>query len=212
MKLPKKFLGYLAATLLLPTSAIAVDTKTVYIDIIGKGKFEVVYHRALSNATGAVIGGIIGAGIQSGIESDKDSDKRKELEPLIDKDSWKVQFLDTLNDKLESSGFEAVWVDGTKNIEGGIVLNVYPDMYGFRMVDTSTRMVSAFTTFKAGFAGRSTKTSKRPAKENYYITHKTQHSYNELLAEDSPVNSELTAVLNKAAKRLANKIIYSTKE
>ncbi len=54
---------------------------------------------------------MIGAGIQSGVEASKDGDKFKELSPLIKKDTWKTQFLDTLNDKLEAEGFEAVWVE-----------------------------------------------------------------------------------------------------
>jgi hypothetical protein len=210
--LQKEVLTCMAAMLLLSISSYAADTKTVYIDIIGKGKFEVIYHRALTNATGAVIAGLIGLGIQSGIESDRDSRKKEELQPLINQDSWKTAFLDTLNDKLESSGFEAVWVENSKDINDGIVLNVYPDQYGFRMVDTSTRMISAYTTFEASFSSRTAKSNKKQKKEKFYITNKNQHPYSALLMEDSPVNSELEAVLNKAAKRLANKIIYSTKE
>jgi hypothetical protein len=210
--LQKEVLTCMAVMLLLSISSYAADTKTVYIDIIGEGKFEVIYHRALTNATGAVIGGLIGAGIQSGIESDRDSRKREELRPLINKDSWKTDFLDTLNDKLESSGFEAVWVENSKDVNNGIVLNVYPDQYGFRMVDTSTRMISAYTTFEASFSSRTAKSNEKQEKEKFYITNKNQHPYNILLMEDSPVNLELEAVLNKAAKRLANKIIYSTKE
>jgi hypothetical protein len=210
--LKKEVLTGMAVMLLLSTSSYATDTKTVYIDIIGKGKFEVIYHRALTNATGAVIAGLIGVGIQSGIESDRDSRKREELKPLINQDSWKIEFLDTLNDKLESSGFEAVWVENSKDINDGIVLNVYPDQYGFRMVDTSTRMISAYTTFEASFSSRTAKIKEKQEKEKFYITNKNQHPYDVLLMEESPVNSELKAVLNKAAKRLANKIIYSTKE
>ena len=208
----KEILSCIAVMLLLATSTCAADTKTVYIDIIGEGEFEVVYHRALTNATGAVIAGLIGVGIQSGIESDRDLRKRDELQPLINKDSWKTKFLDTLNDKLESSGFDAVWVENFKDINDGIILSIYPDQYGFRMVDTSTQMVSAFTTFKASFSSGSTIKNRKQKKENFYITNRNQHSFHDLLAQDSPVNSELEAVLIKAAKRLANKIIYSTKE
>ena len=202
----------MTATLLLSASFCDADTKTVYIDIVGEGKFEVIYHRALTNATGAVIAGIVGAGIQSGIEHSQDTEKKKELSPLISKDTWKSQFLDTLNAKLESKGFEAVWVENTKDINEGIVLKVYPDQYGFRMVNTTTRLVSAYTTFQASFAKGVANKDTRQEKEKFYITNKNQHTYESLLTEDSPANSELEAVLNKAAKRLANKIIYSMEE
>lgn len=195
--------------LLLSASTYATDTKTIYIDIVGEGKFEVIYHRATSNATGAVIAGLIGAGIQSGIEASKDQAKTNQLSPLINKETWKIQFLDTLNDKMESEGFEAVWVEDTKHRDSGIVLKIYPDSYGFKMVDTSTHLVSAFIEFKASFSGGS---SQEWDKEAFYLTNRNQYPYDRLLGEDSPVNPDLSEVLEKAARRLANKIIYSLKE
>ena len=131
--LRKEILSVLTALLLLPAPFCDADAKTVYIDIVGEGKFEVIYHRALTNATGAVIAGIVGAGIQSGIEHGKE--KGKELSPLISKNTWKSQFLDTLNAKLESKGFEAIWIENTKDINEGTVVKVYPDQYGFRMIN-----------------------------------------------------------------------------
>lgn len=198
-----------AALLLLSASAYATGSKTIYIDIVGEGRFEVIYHRAKSNATGAVIAGLIGAGIQSGIEASMDQEKTNRLRPLISKETWKSQFLDTLNDKLESAGFEAVWVEDTGQKDSGIVLKIYPNSYGFKMVDTSTHLVSAFIDFKASFSGGS---SEEWDKEAFYLTSRNQHSYDRLLGEDSPVNPDLSSVLEKAARRLANKIIYSLKE
>jgi hypothetical protein len=208
----QNFITVIATTLLFSTSTYANETKTVYIEIVGEGKFDVIYHRAESNATGAVIAGLVGAGIQSGIEAGKDQKKTKELSPLIIKDTWKTRFLDTLNDKLESEGFEAVWVEDSKDIDNGLVLKIYPDQYGFKLVNTSTRLVSAFIDFKATFSGGSSKNTKGHEKETYYFTNKNQYPFDDLLKEDSPVNTDLEAVLEKAAKRLANKIIYSVKE
>lgn len=202
----------IATVLLLSASTYASETRTIYIETIGEGKFEVLYHRALSNATGAVIGGIIGAGIQSGIEAGKDQKKTKELSPLIIKDTWKTRFLNTLNDKLESEGFEAVWVEDSKDVGDGLVLKIYPDQYGFKLVNTSRRLVSAFIDFKASLSSGSSKNAKGNNKEAYYLTNKNQYPYDDLLKEDSPINADLEAVLEKAAKRLANKIIYSMKE
>jgi hypothetical protein len=205
------FVG-ITAVLLLSTSAYADLNKTIYIEIVGEGKFEVIYHRALSNAIGAAIGGLIGAGIQSGVEASKDEEKTKELSPLIKKDTWKIQFLNTLNDKLEAEGFAAVWVEDTRDIGDGVVLKIYPENYGFKLVDTSTQVVSAFIAFKASFSSENSKNAKEQEKEAFYITNKNQYPYHILLGEDSPVNTDLEAVLEKAAKRLANKIIYSLKE
>jgi hypothetical protein len=208
----RNFITVIATTLLLSASTYANETKTIYIEIVGEGKFDVLYHRVLSNATGAVIGGIIGAGIQSGIEAGKDQKKTKELSPLIVKDSWKTRFLDTLNDKLESEGFEAIWVEDSKDFDNGLVLKIYPDRYGFKLVDSSRRLVSAFIDFKVAFSSGSSKKSKGHEKEAYYLTNKNQYPFDDLLKEDSPVNTDLEAVLEKAARRLANKVIYSMKE
>ena len=120
--------------------------------------------------------------------------------------------MDTLNDKLESGGFKAVWVEDSKDIDNGLVLKIYPDRYGFKLVDRSTRMVSAFIDFKAGFSSRTSKNTRENEKEAYYLTNKNQYPFDDLLKEDSPVNTDLEAVLEKAARRLANKVIYSLKE
>ena len=210
--LRRNIIASIAAILLLFASAYADLNETIYIEIVGQGKFEVIYHRALTNQTGAALGGISGRSIQSGIEADRDARTRTELEPLIQKDTWKIRFLDTLNNNLESNGHTAVWVEDDSNIGDGIVLRIYPDVYGFKMVDTSTRKVSAFIDFKAAFSNGNNKNQELEGKEAYYLTHRNQYQYDDLLKEDSPVNSDLQAVLEKAAKRLANKIIYSAKE
>jgi len=201
-----------ATSLLLSASAFAEETRTIYIDVAGQAEFEVIYHRALSNALGAAIGGVIGAGIQSGVEANKDADKANQLQPLIVQDTWRARFLDTLNDKLETEGFEAVWVDKAKDTGNAYLLRIYPESYGYRMVDTTTRLVSAYVAFKASFSGGRPMNADSGEKEAYYITGKNQYPFDELLGENSPVNSDLEAVLEKAANRLANKLVYSLKE
>jgi hypothetical protein len=208
----RNIICFITLLLLLSTSIYATDTKTIYIDVVGEGEFEVIYHRALSNATGAVVAGLIGAGIQSGVESSKDREKTIQLRPLINQGTWKVRFLDTLNDKLESEGFEAVWVEETRKITDGLVLKIYPENYGFKLVDTSTHAVSAFIDFKASLSSGSAKNSEEWEKEAFYLTNRNQYSFEQLLGENSPVNSDLETVLEKAAMRLANKIIYALKD
>jgi len=212
MMFGKRFFAGFATVLLLSSSCFASEIKTIYIDIVGAGTFEVIYHRALSNATGVVIGGLVGAGIQSGIEAGLDTGKAQQLSPLIAGDTWKTRFLDTLNDKLQAEGYQAVWVNSSKEIGDGVVLKIYPAQYGFRLVDTTTNMVSAFVAFKASFWKGKPKSNQKSQKEEYYITDKNQHTFDDLLVEGSPANSELESTLEKAARRLANKIIYRMRE
>lgn len=208
----RNVISVIATTLLLSISARASDSEFIYIEIVGQGEFEVFYHRVLSNAIGAAVGGIIGAGIQSGIEANKDQEKTNQLRPLIDKEGWKLQFLDTLNDKLESEGFEAVWIEDKKDVGDGVVLKIYPHSYGYKIVDTTTQLVSAFIDFEASFWRGNSKNAKEREKEAYYITNRKQYPFYKLLEEGSTVNSDLGEVLEKAANRLANKIIYGLKE
>ena len=202
----------IAAICLSAASTLADVKQSIYIQIEGEGQFEVVYHRALSNAIGAAIGGAVGASIQSSVEASMDGDKARELSPLIKKDAWKTRFLGTLNDTLVAEGLEAVWVEDTRGIDDGVILKVYPERYGYRIVDSTTRMVSAYVEFKAGFSGGNLENTRDKEKETYYITNKNKYLYETLLEEGSPVNSDLETVLDKAASRLANKIIYSLKE
>lgn len=200
------------AILLLSPSVYASESRIIYIETVGEGKFDVLYHRVLSNATGAVIAGLVGAGIQSSVEASKDKEKTEELSLLVRTDTWKTRFLDTLNDKLESEGFEAVWIEDKKRVGDGLILRIYPDRYGFKMVNTSSRLVSAFIDFKASFSDGNSKSAREQEREPYYLTNRNQYPYEALLREDSPVNADLEAILEKAARRLANKIIYSLKE
>src|SRR5262249_43513342 len=142
-------------------------SRTVHIEVIGTPKFDVIYHRALTNATGAVIGGLIGAGIQAGIESDKDADKRKELSPHVSEHIWDDAFVKTLNESFLAKGFATVW--GGKSEKGDektdVYLVIYPDSYGFRMVDSDTALVSAYVEFK-GIYARQEASAKKASKEN----------------------------------------------
>lgn len=203
-------LTVIAVAVLLASSACPAATRTVYIELVGRGTFQVIYHRALSNATGTAIAGVIGAGVQFGVEAGRDASKTDQLEPLIEKDAWQVKFLDTLNSKLETEGYEAVWVEDSSKVTDGIILKIYPESYGYRMVNTSTRLVSAYVDFDASFS--SAKTARSQDREAFYLTHTEQYPYEHLLLPDSPVNTDLEALLEKAAKRLANKIVYSVKE
>lgn len=204
-----KFTSIIAALVLVifPGSLLQASEKTtIYIDVVGNAEFDVFYHRSTSNATGAVIGGLVGAGIQAGVESSQDAKKSDAIEPMIDKSSWKTYFLDTFNSKLESKNYEAKWVDKKTKSDNGLLLKIYPDTYGFKIVDTSTMLMSAFVEFDATLSGLKIKKSK---KKNFYVTSRNRRSYNDLLSNRDTTNSDLQSALNKAAKRLANKIIYN---
>ncbi|HEY0686646.1 MAG TPA: hypothetical protein VGD45_30180 [Steroidobacter sp.] len=206
------WLSALTAALVLVAAPVSADvTRAIQISVDDPPKFDVVYHRAQTNATGAVIGGIIGASIQAGVEADRDSDKRKELEPHIADDVWQNVFVNTLNEALLAKGFQPQWVEGKADGKGkaDVYLQLFPASYGFRVVDSNTLMVSAYVEFEAAYAREPIKRAK--SKEPFYLTDKKQASYSDMLLDTSTLNGEIEAVLAQAARRLANKIIYNVK-
>lgn len=207
------WLSALTAALVLVAAPVAADTaRAIQIRVDGAPEFDVIYHRAQTNATGAVIGGIIGASIQAGVEADRDGDKRKEMQPHIADDIWQNVFVKTLNEALLAKGFEPQWIEGKadgKGAKADVYLLLSPDSYGFRVVDTTTLLVSSYVEFQAVYAREPIK--RGMTDEPFYLTGKKQAAYSDLLLEPSTVNGELETVLAQAARRLANKIIYNVK-
>jgi hypothetical protein len=207
------WLSALMAALVLVAAPVAADaTRAIQIRVDGTPEFDVLYHRTQTNATGAVIGGLIGAGIQAGVEADRDSGKRKEIEPHVADDVWQNVFVKTLNEALLAKGFQPQWVEGKADDKGAkadVYLVLFPASYGFRIVDSTTMLVSAYVEFEATYAREPIKRAK--SKEPFYLTDKKQASYDDLLKATSGLNGEVEAVLVQAARRLANKIIYNVK-
>jgi hypothetical protein len=76
--------------LLLETSVSAQDTNNIYLVVKKEGKFDVLFNRAISTATGAALGGLIGAAIEEGIRSGEDKKKLKPLLPHVTDTSCRI--------------------------------------------------------------------------------------------------------------------------
>jgi hypothetical protein len=204
----------LVVLVLLGARAVAQESKVVLIVADDSPKFDVIYHRALTNATGAVIGGLIGAGIQAGIESEKDGKKRDAMSPHVSDQVWNDVYVKTLNETLIAKGYEPKWVttkDKPKDMKADVYVSLYPSSYGFRMVDTTTSVVAAYVEFEAIYTREPPKSKKKADKEAFYMTGQKQASYEDLIKETAALNAEVEGVLAAAARRLANKIIYNLK-
>jgi hypothetical protein len=201
-----------AALYVTATSVFADEPKLIHIQVDGSPQFDVIYHRALTNNTGGAIAGLIGAGIQAGIESDKDAKKRAAVSSHIKADVWNEVFVKSLNEAFLAKGYQPVWDADGKSASGAgdLQLVLSPDSYGFRMVDTSTALVSAFVQFQAVYAHDRTSLRKQ-SEEVFYLTSKKQQSYDDLIRNVSELEPDLEAVLAQSARRLANKIIYNAR-
>jgi hypothetical protein len=204
-----------AAILLLAFPGFAQDApRKIAIEIEGKAEFDVIYRRALSNATGAVLGGLIGAGIQAGIESSEDAEKREAIYPYVAEQAWRDVFIKSMTDALAEKGLEPVWIEAGAAHEPGtadMYLVLYPAQFGFRVVDTTSLMLAAFIEFEAAYSTQPFSGRNKPVKESFYLTDKSQVSYDQLLADTAGINPRIESVLKMAARRLTNKVVYNIK-
>lgn len=202
----------IALTLLSAVPAAADETRVIHIQADGVPRFDVVYHRARTNSIGVAVAGLVGAGVQAGIESDRDARKRSEIEPHLSQDIWNDAFVGTLDEALREKGFEPVWLqEGSQAgaAKADIYLVMFPESYGFRMVQSTAKLVSAYVDFSTIYAREPVRSRKKAARETFYLTDNKQVSYEELMQETSTLNAELESVLRQAARRLANKIAYN---
>lgn len=189
-------------------------SRKIAIEIDGKAEFDVIYRRALSNATGAVLGGLIGAGIQASIESNEDAEKRAAIYPYVAEQAWRDVFIKNMTDALAEKGLEPVWIEAGARPKPGtadMYLVLYPGQFGFRVVDTTSLMLAAFVEFEAAYSIRPISGKNTPAKEPYYLTDKSQVSYDQLLADTASINPRIESVLKMAARRLTNKVVYNVR-
>ena len=204
-----------AAMLLLASASVAQDApRRIAIQIEGKAEFDVIYRRALSNATGAVLGGLIGAGIQAGIESNEDAEKRDAIQPHVTQQAWRDIFIQTMTDSLAEKGLETVWVDAGTEPKAGtadMYMVLYPSKFGFRIVDTTSLMMASFVEFEAAYSTKPISGKSKSAREPFYITDKSQVSYDQLIADPSGISPRIESVLKMAARRLTNKVFYNIK-
>lgn len=202
-----------AALLLLAVPGFAQDApRKIAVEIRGKAEFDVIYHRALSNATGAVLGSFVGAGIQSAAEYSADAEKRAAIHPHVADQPWRDIFIKTMTDSLAEKGLETVWVEPGGHHEAGtadMYVVLFPAEFGFRMVDTTSHMVASFIEFEAAYSTKPISGKNRPEKESFYLTDKSQVPYEQLLADTAGINPRIESVLKMAARRLTNKVVYN---
>ena len=181
------------------------NTTTINLSISNEGKFDVLYHRFESTATGAVFGGLIGGTIEEGVRKNKDNNKKKEILKLISNSSCKDRLISSLIEKLEDNTFEIVLEQETKkNKKSKFWLDVKILKCGLKMVNSTTKEISTFVEYNSIVREK----NKIITKKKHSIVSKNQYNYLALSNDIKNLNSELDLVLKKAGKRLANKLIY----
>jgi len=196
---------FLLFFIVLTFQSYSKSKKEVNLSIASNGTFDILYHRFESTATGAILGGIIGGSIEEGVRKGKDTKKKKEILNLLSDSTCKKRLVDTLIDKLNDNDIKVQESsDLKKNKKSKFWLELKILKCGFKMVNSSTKEISAFVEFKTKIRNK----NKITQKKKHTIKAKNNYSYNDLITNAEIINSELTLVLERAGKRLANKIIY----
>ena len=199
-----------SALFMFQTSNInAADDKNISFSVPETDRFEVFFHRVQTDATSAIFFGLLGAAVDEGVQSNKDAEKKLELLAGRDEPSCADQFIQSFTDKLSAKDYSidvSRVSDATQNhTKKGLWLNIKNVVCGFKVVNTQTSDVLAFMSFQSYLM----KDNKKLAfDENHMVFSKKEHQFFELTNSSEKTQQELSFVLNRAGRKLANKIIY----
>lgn len=195
---------YTILALLFSTTAIAQENKEIKILVSNTGMFDIIFHRAKSTATGAILFGVIGATVQEGHLKSKDTKMKKQVLETLSDSSCSKNFINKLIEKLGKNSFNAYLADNKKDKSKELFLNIKIKKCGFKMVNSTTNYIAAFIDFNVFLL----EDKKRVFEKKFAIKSKHQYSFADLISDKQRIDDEMTSVLNRAGTRLANKIIY----
>ncbi|WP_027329954.1 hypothetical protein [Marinimicrobium agarilyticum] len=192
------------AALLFPPAAFSDDVKPpVFIDVKDKGKFDLLFDRAKSTATGAAVGGLIGAGVEAAVRSGNDEEKLEQLRPFLSVETCETELLSAFEEKLSGRGYTVENEAPSKS--NALTVELEIKECGFKVVNSQTLAMAAFINFET----RSDDTALLSLNdETFHFYGKERYQFAELVDMEGDINSAHKKVFQKAGVRLANKIIY----
>jgi hypothetical protein len=201
-------------TLLFTAVAASKEPLTVHIALSQTPDFDVVHHRATSNAIGVALFGAIGAGVQASVEHARDVAKRDQLRPYVSEGIWDEAFVAALEETFAQKGFTVRESPAPKEdaANSALYLVVRPHSFGIRVVDTTTVYVSTYVQFEVTYGRELGELRRNAFEDSYYMTGDRQVSYADLLADPGELNDDLANLLSQAARRVANKLIYNSEQ
>lgn len=206
-----KFYGFILfcfACVLSGQVTLAAEKPQILLEISKEGSFEVLYDRATSTATGAVLFGLVGAAIEEGVDQSNDKAKENQVLPHLDSPSCSTALLVAMQDTFsKDASYELVLPAGDAgDTTIPLALKITINSCGFRIVNSTNKTVSAYADVKMELSQRDV---KEPVEEEKILVHGGQRvSFTELISQPELINSEFTSVLQKAGKRVANKVIF----
>jgi hypothetical protein len=179
----------------------------IYYTLVKPGVFDVVYHRVDPAGAGSAAAGLLGAAIQTSHQNSKDEEKQSLLQPHVSIDNCGDILIQAFQDKITKKQLPASLIESSKELDkGSLVLEISVDGCGFRLTDSVGGLMSSHLLGKMRLTRKGE--SKPVLEERIFVTGKQQLTFNELLREPELLDPYLEAVLKKAGKRIANKVIY----
>lgn len=193
-------------TSVLQTGSAEAQVKVVYHEVAKEGQFFVLYSRAAGNATGAAIGGLIGASIQAGIENGKDEKKEKQVLEHLPSSECAPLFIESFLENLSASPDFSVAADQPEG-DDYVQVELTIDRCGFKLVNSERMFVAPFA--EARYRIYRASESKPKKASRLLLIGKVRSTWEDLLAQPADIALRFERTLQKAGKRLANKVIYS---
>lgn len=188
------------------------ESRTLEYSLEKEGKFHVLYSRAAGSATGAALGGLLGASIQAGVENGKDAKKEKEVLEHLESSACAPLFEESFLESLAEAGDYSI-VDKPVGkaarksaADASVRVELTIDRCGFKLVNSERMFVAAFAEARYRIYSP---TQPKPKKASRLLLLGKEHStWDGLLNDKSEISFRFERVLEKAGKRLANKVIY----
>ena len=203
----------LLVVLLLAAGGARADDAEVHRNVVvfleDPGKFEVLYSRAESSATGAVLFGLIGYGVEESTRNSNDTKREEAIEPALGDITCDQFVVDALTSRLEEKGYavEVREEKAPRSASDGYVIRVDIVACGFRMINTTSDEVSSF--FAANYEVLKPGQVRSKKMEEMIVTGSEKASWETYLNNRDMADSEFDAALIKGGRRIANKLIYS---
>lgn len=197
-----------------PQSGALEKIKSVAVVVPPDGEFTVYYERAKGTATGAILFGLVGAAVSSSYNASEDSKIADALRPQLTDLSCQGAFRTAIARALgESRKFVDVRVlEGdpteTERAKYDAIATFRFVSWGIRLVDqNSPERVTAFVDLQATL--QKTGTEAPLWDENVTVIGRETHPLSEFREKPDVTRREVSAVMDDAAYRLANNLIYN---
>ena len=182
--------------------------KRALVFVEDTGTFEVLYSRAESSATGAVLFGLIGYGVEESTRASNDAKREEHILQFIDSGDCEAVTLRALGERLSEKGFEVEirHEQAGLAIDDAYVLRVDVAACGFKMIDTTRDEMTSFVAVEYEVLRPGQRRGKN--EQELIITGDEQAPWSKFENDAELAQGEFDAVRVKAGRRLANKLIY----